>query len=133
MTPFAIFGFPSVAKMEGLTRCLKFRRFSAKGLDALVVDLTRTGRSELPDDWEGRFSATLQALEHVTGRRPPVVVLCEDAFAPRRAVRTLRGVNAASRHVRRMPLEVGTYLQEPGLFGPTAILHDEAKIGRAHV
>ena len=115
-TPFAIFGLPAATKLEALVRCLKFGRFSAKSLDALIVDATRTGRSELPDDWEARFAIVLQALEHTSGRRPSVVVLCEDAFALRKAVRTLRTTNAAARPVRRMPLEVGAYLPEPGLF-----------------
>jgi len=121
-TPFAIFGLPAVTKPEPLIRCLKFSRFVAKSLDALVVDVTRTGRSELPDDWEARFMLVLRALENVSGRRPPVVVLSEDAFALRKAVRSLRSVNAALRPVRRAPLEVGAYLQEPGLFGPASVL-----------
>lgn len=121
-TPFAIFGLPAVAKLEPLLRCLKFSRFVAKSLDALIVDVTRTGRSELPDDWEGRFTIALQALEHVSGRRPPVVVLSEDAFALRKAVRTLRTANAGLRPTRRAPLEVGAYMQEPGLFGPASVL-----------
>ncbi|MGH9808627.1 MAG: hypothetical protein ACRD9W_15515, partial [Terriglobia bacterium] len=121
-TPFAVFGLPAVTKLEPLLRCLKFSRFVAKSLDALIVDVTRTGRSELPDDWEGRFTIALQALEHVSGRRPPVVVLSEDAFALRKAVRSLRTTNAALRPVRRAPLEVGAYLQEPGLFGPASVL-----------
>ncbi len=117
-TPFAIFGLPALTKLELLVRCLKFSRLVTKSLDALIVDVTRTGRSELPDDWEGRFAIMLQALEHVSGRRPPVVVISEDAFALRKAVRTLRTINATLRPVRRAPLEVGAYLQEPGLFGP---------------
>lgn len=121
-TPFAIFGLPAATKPEHLSHCLKFSRFAAKSLDALIVDVTRTGRSELPEDWEGRFAAALQALEHVSGRRPPVVVLSEDAFALRKAVRTLRITNAGPRPARRTPLEVGVYLQEPGLFGPASVL-----------
>lgn len=121
-TPFAIFGLPATAKGEAIARCLKFPRFDTKSLDALVVDVTRTGRSELPDDWETRFAVALEALKHLTGRRPPVVVLSEDAFALRKAVRALRTVNAALRPVRRAPLEVGAYLQDPGLFGPAAVL-----------
>lgn len=121
-TPFAVFGLPAVTKLEPLLRCLKFSRFLAKSLDALIVDVTRTGRSELPDDWEGRFAVALQALEHVSGRRPPVVVLSEDAFALRKAVRTLRTINAGLRPARRTLLEVGAYLQEPGLFGPASVL-----------
>lgn len=126
--PFAVFGLPAITKLEPLVRCLNFSRFLAKSLDALIVDVTRTGRSELPDDWEGRFTIALQALEHVSGRRPPVVVLSEDAFALRKAVRTLRTTNAGLRPVRRAPLEVGAYLQEPGLFGPTSVLPGDAPI-----
>lgn len=121
-TPFAIFGLPATAKWEAIARCLKFPRLGAKSLDVLIVDVTRTGRSELPDDWETRFAVALEALQHLTGRRPPVVVLSEDAFALRKAVRALRIVNAALRPARRAPLEVGAYLQDPGLFGPAAVL-----------
>jgi hypothetical protein len=124
-TPFAIFGLPPVTRLDALLHCLKFSRFVTKSLDALVVDVTRTGRSELPEDWEDRFTIALQALEHVSGRRPPVVVLSEDAFALRKAVRALRTANAALRPVRPVPLEVGAYLLEPGLFGPAGILPDE--------
>ncbi|WP_211098530.1 hypothetical protein [Nitrospirillum viridazoti] len=120
-TPFAIFGLPAATKLEPLLRCLKFSRFVAKSLDTLIVDVTRTGRSELPDDWEGRFITVLQSLEHVPGRRPPVVVLSDDAFTLRKAVRALRTVNAGLRPLRRAPLEVGAYLQEPGLFGLASV------------
>lgn len=70
-TPFAIFGLPAVTKLEPLVRCLKFPRFVAKSLDALIVDVTRTGRSELPEDWEGRFTIALHALEHGQWPRAP--------------------------------------------------------------
>lgn len=125
-TPFAIFGLPAVTKLEPLRRCLKFSRFVAKSLDALIVDVTQTGRSELPDDWEGQFTIALQALEQVSGRRPPVVVLSEDAFALRKAVRAIRTSNAALRPRRRAPVEVGAYLQEPSLFGPASVLPGDA-------
>ena len=125
-TPFAIFGLPAVTKLEPLLRCLKFSRFVAKSLDALVVDVTRTGRSELPEDWESGFAIALQALEHVSGRRPPVVVLSEDAFALRKAVRAIRTTNAGLRPARRAPVEVGAYLQEPSLFGPASVLPGDA-------
>jgi hypothetical protein len=125
-TPFAIFGLPAATRLDAYVRCFRFARFAAKSLDALIVDVTRTGRSEIPEDWEGRFAIALQALEDISGRRPPVVVLSEDAFALRKAVRVLRTANAALRPVRRAPLEVGAYLQEPGLFGPASILPVEA-------
>lgn len=125
-TPFAIFGLPAAMRLEPLVRCLGFSRFVAKSLDVLIVDVTRTGRSELPEDWEERFTIALQALEHVAGRRPPVVVLSEDAFALRKAVRSLRTANAMLRPVRRAPVEVGAYLQEPGLFGPAGVLPVDA-------
>ena len=123
--PFAVFGLPAASKAEPLVQCLDFARFRSKSLDALVVDMTRTGRSELPDDWEARFSIVLQALDSVPHRRPPVVVLAEDAFTLRKAVRTLRSHNAALRPPRRMPLEVGAFLPEPGLFGAGAVLTAE--------
>lgn len=121
-TPFAIFGLPAAKKPEPLVRCLGFSRFGAKSLDALIVDATRTGRSEIAEDWEERFATVLQALDHIVGRRPPVVVLSEDAFALRKAVRSLRTANARLRPTRRAPVEVGAYLQEPGLFGPPSVL-----------
>lgn len=117
-TPFAVFGLPSASKREALTKSFGFSRFSQYGLDALLVDLTRTGRSELPDEWEPRLDGLLQALADLPGRRPPVVVLTEDAFSLRRAVRALRSVGASLRPARKPPTEIGVYLPEPGLFGP---------------
>lgn len=121
-TPFAIFGLPANSKPEGLARCLGFRRFNDCALDAVILDLTRTGRTDLPDDWEARLTILLQALVGVPGRRPPVVALCEDAFTLRRAVRTMRAYSAACRPSRKPPLEIGAYLPEPGIFGPACAL-----------
>lgn len=116
-TPFGIFGLPNASKADALLNCLDFSRFKTDPLDAVVVDLTKNGRSELPDDWEPRLSLLMQSLAASTGRRPPVVVLTEDAFAWRRAVRTLRSAGASAKPARKAPLEIGAYLPEPGLFG----------------
>lgn len=124
-SPFAIFGMPPAPRAEALQQVLGFSRFDAFGLDVVIVDVTRTGRSEMPDDWERPLSALLQALAHTAGRRPPVVVLAEDAFAMRKAVRTLRSHNAAMRPARRLPIEVGAFLPQPGMFGSGATLASE--------
>lgn len=121
-TPFGVFGLPADAKPETLARCLSFSRFKNFALDLVILDLTQAGRKDLPDDWEPRLASLLQALATVPGRRPPVVVLTEDAFALRRAVRALRSHSAASRPSRKPPLEIGAYLPEPGIFGPPCSL-----------
>ncbi|MEP2829653.1 hypothetical protein [Parvibaculum sp.] len=126
-TPFGVFGLPADAKPETLARCLDFPRFKRLGLDAVIVDLTQAGRKDLPDDWGQRFASLLQALAHVPGRRPPVVVLSEDAFTLRRAVRALRSYGAASRPSRKPPLEIGAYLPEQGLLGPASTLTSDLK------
>jgi hypothetical protein len=46
-TPFAIFGLPAPPKPEALVRYLDFSRFMSTSLDAVIVDVTRTGRSEI--------------------------------------------------------------------------------------
>jgi hypothetical protein len=121
-TPFALFGFPLASKIDPIVRCLNYRRFKSKLLDVLVVDLTRRGRAELPGDWVSRFSILLQALGAAAGRRPPVVVLTEDAFTYRTATRALRRHNATLKPIRPMPIEMGAYIPEPGLFGPEPAL-----------
>ena len=124
-TPFAVFGLPADAKHDAIAKCLAFARFQSSGLDALLVDLTRTGRSELPDEWEPRLDALLRTLTDFTGRRPPVVALTEDAFSLRRAVRALRSAGAALRPARKPPLEIGAYLPEPGVLGSAVTLTTE--------
>jgi hypothetical protein len=69
-TPFAIFGLPSMPTPEALYRHLDFSRFKSRPLDAVIVDVTRTGRSELSDDWERYLSIVLQAFARVPDRRP---------------------------------------------------------------
>ena len=53
---------------------------------------------------------------------PTVVVLTEDAFALRKATRALRSYASTLRPSRRAPIEVGSYLPEPGLIGASAQL-----------
>mgnify|MGYP003362211933 FL=1 len=114
--PFAIFGIPPLSKLEPLSRLMAYRRFTQTGLDAIIVDVTRTGRSELPDDWETRLTLLAQALTDASGRRPPIVALTEDAIAMRKVTRTLRSVGATLRPTRR-PTEIGVYLPRMGMLG----------------
>lgn len=119
--PFALFGIPAEAQTTHFKRYLSFARFGEKGLDAIVVDLTRNGRSELPDEWEKRFAVFLEGLEFAPDRRPSVVVVAEDIFTVRRATRALKAYGAKQRP-RRAYIEGGAYLPEPGLLGPSVDL-----------
>lgn len=116
--PFAVFGLPSASKVEAFARYFEFPRLKDGMLDAIVVDATRSGRAELSDNWEQRFTLLLQAVARLPGRRPPVVVLTEEAFSLRKAVRALRSYGAALHPPRPAPKEVGAYLPQQGLLGP---------------
>lgn len=118
--PYAVFGLPPASRPEALGCYLEFSRFKGGGLDAVIVDATRNGRADMADDWEQRLAVLLQALARLSGRRPPVVVLTEDAFSLRKATRALRSHGAALRPPRPAPKEIGAYLPEPGPLGPAA-------------
>lgn len=92
--PFAIFGLPAESRVDRLARFLAMDRFAALGLDVVIVDATRNGRTELSDDWDARLSVLLQSLDALPGRRPPVVVLVEDVFSMRKASKVFRAHNA---------------------------------------
>jgi hypothetical protein len=123
-TPFAVLGIPAAATPEALARYIAYPRVANLGLDVVVADLTSTGRSKLPDDWEPLFSSLLKALDAIAGRRPAVVAIVEDAFAMRRAVRTVK-MHSGSLQPKRSLLEVGAYLEQDGILGPAAILPSE--------
>ncbi len=114
--PFAVLGLPPVIVPEALGRFLSCPRIEKYGLDAIVVDLTRTGRSDLQEDWELHFEALLKALDSHVGRRPPIVMFIDDAFVMRRATR-LANRQLASAHPRRKLRESGVYLDRDGIFG----------------
>lgn len=116
--PFGLFGLPAETRADRLGRYLAAQRFSAIGLDGVVVDATRNGRSEISDDWDRRLAVLLDALATVSGRRPPVIVLVEDVFAMRRATKILRVYGAAQHPRRRCAIETGAYLPDPSPFGP---------------
>jgi len=69
-TPFGVFGVPPLQNREALTRLLAHPRFAARGLDAIIVDLTRNGRSDISEVWEARLRILLSALADVPGRHP---------------------------------------------------------------
>jgi hypothetical protein len=120
--PFAVFGVAAETQATHYKRSFGFARFGAIGLDAIVVDITKNGRSELPEDWERRFAVLLEGLAFAPARRPPVVVIAEDIFSVRRATRALKAFGASQRP-RRSYVETGAYLPEPGLLGPAVDLN----------
>lgn len=121
-SPFAIFGLTANSRDDHLLRQLNFQRFHETGIDTVVVDVTRVGRTNLPDEWEPWLLTLLQTLDRTPGRRPPVVVIAEDAFSLRKSVRALRSHNATLQPSRKAPVEVGAFLPEPGLLGGGAVL-----------
>ena len=121
-TPFGVFGVPPLPTREALRRLLAHPRFAARGLDVIVVDLTRNGRSEISEAWGARLEILLSALADVPGRRPPVFALCEDAFTLKRATGALRAASAQAKPRRRPSREVGAFLSEPGMLGVPAEL-----------
>lgn len=121
-TPFALLGLPGQPKPEHLRRYLSCARIVRLGLDAIVVDLTDAGRLELPSQWEDALNALLLSLGHVRGRRPPLAVICEDPHTMRRAAKALRIHGNTLRPQRARPVELGAYLDQPGMIGSAAIL-----------
>jgi hypothetical protein len=126
-TPFALLGIPAERIAARLSKVLACERCVQHGLDAVVVDLTRQSRAELGDQWEQRLAILLEALDTVSGRRPPVVAICEDPFAFRGAARALRSHAARLRPRRPAPMEVGFYLAEPGLLGRASVLPERLR------
>ena len=120
--PFALFGLPPEAKVDRLNRLLNAQRFSTSPLDAVVVDVSRTGRSEISEVWERRLAVLAEALDQIEGRRPPIIILAEDIFAARKAAKVLRNHAGALRPRRRPPVETGAYLPDPALFAPATDL-----------
>jgi hypothetical protein len=118
--PFALLGLPPTAKPELLHRFLHHARVAQKGLDVIVADLCRTSRQSLADDWEKPFTAFVSALDEAPGRRPPVVVIAEDAHAFGVASRVLRARSAGLLPRRPPPAEIGAYLMQRGVLGPAA-------------
>ncbi|WP_237355154.1 hypothetical protein [Rhizobium phaseoli] len=121
-TPFALLGLPSVRTPRGFERLLHHDRITKRGIDAVVVDLTRQSKEELGEQWEKRLAILLEALDTMPGRRPPVLAVCEDPFALKAAVRTMRSHAARMKPRRQPPMEIGVYLPEPGLLGQTPAL-----------
>ncbi|MGX5668838.1 hypothetical protein ACWKW9_22990 [Rhizobium daejeonense] len=121
-TPFAMLGLPAARTPRGFERLLRHDRIVMRGIDAIVVDLTRQSKQELGEQWEKRLAVLLEALDIVPGRRPPVLAVCEDPFALKSAVRTMRSHSARIKPRRQPPVEIGVYLTEPGLLGQAPAL-----------
>lgn len=119
ITPFALMGLKP-AERGNLERCLAYKRFAIHGLDAVVVDLTRTALRALAPDWQGPLLALLIALDIGNlSRRPPIVILCEDPFTMRAADLVVRKHSEGARSRRRLlkqgALLLGTgSLEDPG-------------------
>lgn len=120
-TPFAMFGLPAAKRPEELARYVRSDRMTQLGLDAVIVDLTRAGRSELPDQWEPHLEAVLRSLDDTPGRRPGAIVVADDASTFRRATRVMKAT-AGARHPKSRIVELGVYLDHRGLLGPAAVL-----------
>jgi hypothetical protein len=116
--PYAVFGLTASSAVKPLSRQLNCSRFMQLGLDAIVVDATRSSRRSIPDGWERRLSTLLDALAALTGRRPPIVVMSDEASAARSATRTIKTHSASQRHKRTPPLELGLYTPSVGFIGP---------------
>ena len=113
-TPFALMGLKS--QRDDLIHCLAYARFMTSGLDAVVVDLTRTARSALSADWQRDFRTLLEVLDAARlPRRVAVVVLCEDGFAMRGAEVALRTHGSESKTGRKHPLRQGALLLNAGI------------------
>lgn len=119
--PFALFGLPPAKTSDALARFVTWGGASRNGWDAIVADLTRTGRSDLQDEWEAPFDALVKSLDADQGRRPPLVVITDDAFVLRRATR-LANAHLATTRPRRKLREHGVYLEKDGLLGPAAAI-----------
>jgi hypothetical protein len=114
VTPFALMGLKT--DRDSVAACLASERFRANGLDAVVVDLTRTARTALSADWQRDFRTLLMALDaaHLP-QRVAVVVLCEDGFAMRGAEVVLRTHSEESQSGRQRPLRQGALLMNAGI------------------
>lgn len=118
--PFALLGLPAAARPEVLNPLLNYARVAQKGLDVVVVDLSHSARRSMTDDWEKPFAALVSALDAMAGRRPPMVVVAEDAYTFSVATRMLRTHSAALVPRRAAPSEIGAYLTQRGVLGPAA-------------
>jgi hypothetical protein len=123
-TPYAVFGLPVVRKANQLQPFLRNARFDGLGLDVIVVDMTRTGRSDLVEDWHKPFETFLEGLSFAVGRRPPVVILTDDVYVWNKVGRVLRGHAANQRPAWKRASEVGALMLESGLLGAPAVIAD---------
>ncbi|MBB4377230.1 hypothetical protein [Bradyrhizobium sp. SBR1B] len=122
--PFVLLGLPAAHTSEGLNRHLGSSRIKQHGLDLVVADLTRVGRSEIHEDWEKRLEALLAAIDSIEGRRPSVLVVTEESFVQRRAFRLLKG-HAETRRPKLKAQQLGLYLEHPTLLGPAPEIPSE--------
>jgi hypothetical protein len=111
VTPFAIMGLNPTDRAE-LSRCLHYERFVTHGLDVVIIDLTRRA---LAPEWQRQLLSLLIALDvGDLPRRPPIVILCEDAFTMRGADLVVRKHAGGTRSGRRL-LKHGALLLNAGI------------------
>lgn len=116
-TPYAVFGIPTAKKADALSPYFQHPRFGGFGLDALVIDLTRIGRTDVGDDWQKPFERLSEAASHTPGRRPPVIILADDVYTWPKACRALRSFGSAQRPPWKRAGEIGAMLLDPGPIG----------------
>ena len=117
VTPFALMGLKPTSQHE-IARCLGFPRFVARPIDVIVVDLTRTARRSLAVNWIEQLMALLSAIDSAPlPSRPPLAVLCEDAFVMRLAEKSLRRHSGQARIRRKRTIRSGALLLTPGFIG----------------
>jgi hypothetical protein len=124
-TPYAVFGIPVVRKAVHLQPFLQYPRLTDLGLDVVVIDLTRTGRSDLADDWHKPFETFLEGLAFAVGRRPPLVVLTDDVYVWNKVGRILRGHASIQRPAWKRASELGALMLESGVLGAPTVVADD--------
>jgi hypothetical protein len=107
VTPQAIFGLPWTLKKGVLRELLQFPRFGRVGLDAVIINLTGSERDLHRDDWEKALELLLEELPSAPGRRPPLILLCDDPYMHRRAEGLIK--QASGKINRKFPSKLGIY------------------------
>ena len=115
-TPHALFGIPGTSDVSELKSLFSCQRFSERGLDVVVIDVTRTALAHIFEDWQQRLELFFRHLNDWSELRPPVVVLSDDPWNFQKAERLLCA------RQRRLgipyPQQIGLYSRDGSLIGP---------------